>query len=340
MTKSVLRLAVAVAALSLGLAAPATAAAPLDALLTVDNATPNPGDVARVRVIHNSPDAPAVDVRVNGAVAFANLPFGGITAQAALPSGTYDIQVEPAGAGGAGPFVIDVDVPLAAGTDYTILASGTLAEIFPAVLTDTNAQAPAAGNARVRFFHGSPDAPAVDIALLGGPVVIAGAMFGDDAAIEVPAGSYDLEVRVAGTDVNVLELRGLAFAAGSEYTAYASGLVADGSADRTLYVGADDRFRVDVAWRDFSGGAGFGRTFNPSADSGQFWFFTPDWTELIVKVIDGAAVNGKIWVYLGSLSNVAFDVTVTDTATGLSRVYSNPLGSYASFADNDAFDSN
>lgn len=340
MTKSALRLGAAVAALTFGLAGGASAATPLGALLTVDNATPNPGDVARVRVIHNSPDAPPVDVRVDGAVAFAGLSFGGITDQAALPAGTYDIQVEPAGAGGAGPFVIDVDLPLVAGIDYTIIASGNLAEIFPAVLSDTNADAPAPGSARVRFFHGSPDAPAVDIALLGGPVVIAGAAFGDDASLEVPAGSYDLEVRVAGTDVNVLELRGLAFAAGTEYTAYASGRVADGSADRTLYVGANDRFRVDVAWQDFQGGTGFGRTFNSSADSGQFWFFTPDWTELIVKVIDGDAVNGKIWVYLGSLSNVAFDVTVTDTATGASKTYSNPLGTYASFADNGAFDSN
>lgn len=341
MTKSTLRLAVALSVLALGSTGAALAATPLSALLTVDNATANPGDVARVRVIHNSPDAPAVDVWVNGAVAFANLPFGGITDQAALPAGAYDIKVEPAGAGGAGPFVIDVaDLPLAAGTDYTIVASGKLAEIYPAVLTDTNAAAPAAGNARVRFFHGSPDAPAVDIALLGGPVVIAGAAFGDDASIEVPAGNYDLEVRVAGTDINVLELRGLAFSADTEYTAYASGLVSDGSADRTLYVGEGERFRVDVAWEDFQGNTGFGRTFNPSADSGQFWFFTPDWTELIVKVIDGDAVNGKIWVYVGSLSNVAFDITVTDTATGASQVYSNPLGNYASFADNDAFDSN
>jgi len=341
MKTQMLRQAVAYSLIALGAASAASAATPLNALLTVDNATANPGDVARVRVIHNSPDAPPVDVWVNGAVAFSNLAFGEITAQAALPAGAYDIQVEPAGAGGAGPFVIDVaDLPLAAGTDYTIIASGTLAEIFPAVLTDTNAAAPAAGNARVRFFHGSPDAPAVDIAVIGGPVVIAGAAFGDDASIEVPAGTYDLEVRVAGTDINVLELRGLALAADTEYTAYASGLVADGSADRTLYVGENDRFRVDVAWEDFQGGTGFGRTFNPSADSGQFWFFTPDWTELIVKVIDGDAVNGKIWVYVGSLSNVAFDITVTDTATGEFNVYSNPLGNYASFADNDAFDSN
>lgn len=320
--------------------APAQAATPLDALLTVDNGSATPGDVARVRVIHNSPDAPSVDVRVNGGLAFGDLPFGGITDFAALPPGTYQVQVEPAGAGGAGPFVIDVSVPLAAGTDYTVIASDFLASIFPAVLTDTNAAMPAAGNARVRFFHGSPDAPAVDIALLGGPVVISDVAFGESASIEVPAGAYDLEVRVAGTAINVLELRGLDFAADGEYTAYASGLVADGSADRTLYLGESDRFRVEVAWEDFQGGSGFARTFNSSAGSGQFWFFRPDWTELIVKIIDGAEVNGNFWVYFGSLSNVEFTVTVTDTATATTNVYTNEAGTYASFADNDAFPSN
>jgi len=319
---------------------PVQAATPLGALLTVDNATPNPGDVARVRVVHNSPDAPSVDVRVDGGLAFADLAFGGITGYAELPAGSYQIQVEPAGAAGAGPFVIDVSVPLAAGTDYTVIASDRLASIFPAVLTDTNAAAPGAGNARVRFFHGSPDAPAVDVALLGGPVVLPNVAFGEDGAIEVPAGGYDLEVRVAGTDINVLELRGLEFAAGGEYTAYASGLVADGSADRTLYLGDGDRFRVEVAWSDFAGESGFGRAFNASSGSGQFWFFTPHWTELIVKIIDGEAVNGSFWVYFGSLSNVEFTVTVTDTVSGASNVYTNEAGTYASFADNDAFPSN
>ncbi|MGD8735495.1 MAG: DUF4397 domain-containing protein, partial [Anaerolineae bacterium] len=36
-------------------------------------------DMSRVRVVHASPDAPAVDVWVNGAVAFSNAPFEGIT---------------------------------------------------------------------------------------------------------------------------------------------------------------------------------------------------------------------------------------------------------------------
>ena len=54
---------------------------------------------ARVRVIHASPDAPAVDVCVDGAVAFAGAAFPGATDYAELAPGTYAVRVIPADAG-------------------------------------------------------------------------------------------------------------------------------------------------------------------------------------------------------------------------------------------------
>ena len=52
----------------------------------------------RVRAIHASPDAPAVDVWVDGSVAFENAPFTGITPYAELSQGMHNIQVVPTGA--------------------------------------------------------------------------------------------------------------------------------------------------------------------------------------------------------------------------------------------------
>lgn len=72
---------------------------------------------ARVRVIHASPDAPAVDVWVNGAPAFKNAPFKGITPYAELAGGNYDVQVVPAGA--TTPVVIKGTLGFGAGKDYT-----------------------------------------------------------------------------------------------------------------------------------------------------------------------------------------------------------------------------
>jgi hypothetical protein len=187
---------------------------------------------ARVRAVHASPDAPAVDILVNGAPAFTNVPFQAVSDYATLPPGTYNIQVVPAGA--AAPVVIDADVTIEAGVDYTVAATNVLANITPLVLVDDNS-APAAGNAHVRFVHASPDAPAVDIAVAGGPVLFPNYAFGDVSPYTpVPAGTYDLEVRLAGTTTVVRPLPGITLEAGVVYTAFAMGLAGDGSLTAVL----------------------------------------------------------------------------------------------------------
>lgn len=176
---------------------------------------------ARVRVVHASPDAPAVDVLVNDGVAFANAPFKGITGYASLDTGTYNVKVVPTGA--KEPVVIQADLALEA-KDYTVVAVGTLDKIEPLVLVDNNS-APAAGKAHVRFVHASPDAPAVDIAVKGGPVLFSNVAFkqvGD--YLPVDAGTYDLEVRLAGTTTVALDVPGLALQPGTVYTVFAMGL--------------------------------------------------------------------------------------------------------------------
>jgi LPXTG-motif cell wall-anchored protein len=178
---------------------------------------------ARVRVVHASPDAPAVDVWVNGSVAFSNAPFKGITDYAKLEPGTYNVQVTPTGA--TEPVVIDADLALETQTDYTVVAVGKLENIEPLVLVDNNS-APAAGKAHVRFVHASPDAPAVDIAVTGGPVLFSNVAFkGVGDYLPVDAGTYDLEARVAGTETVALSIPGVALENGTVYTIFAMGLL-------------------------------------------------------------------------------------------------------------------
>ena len=71
--------------------------------------------------------------------------------------------------------------------------------------------------------------------------------------------------------------------------------------------------------------------------TGAFWFFDPTNLELVVKVLDGRSVNGKFWVFYGSLTNVEFTLTVTDTLTGAVKTYFNPQGQLGGVADTGAF---
>ncbi|HET9768504.1 MAG TPA: hypothetical protein VFS60_16775 [Thermoanaerobaculia bacterium] len=99
----------------------------------------------------------------------------------------------------------------------------------------------------------------------------------------------------------------------------------------------DNRFRVTVAWEDFSGNTGSGQAVALTDDTGYFWFFGADNVELVLKVLDGRGVNNHFWVFYGALSSVEYTITVTDTATGAVRTYRNPSGTLASAADTQAF---
>jgi hypothetical protein len=181
------------------------------------------GGPARVRVVHASPDAPAVDVWVNDSIiAFSNAPFKGITKYAELDAGTYNVKVVPTGA--TEPVVIEANLALEADTDYTVVAVGKLADIEPIVLVDDNTL-PAAGMAHVRFVHASPDAPNVDIVVKDGPELFINVPFKQAFPyVPVAAGTYDLEVRIHDTGDVVLEVPGLALADQTVYTVFAMGL--------------------------------------------------------------------------------------------------------------------
>jgi|SRR5688572_5032413 len=96
------------------------------------------------------------------------------------------------------------------------------------------------------------------------------------------------------------------------------------------------RFRVQVAWRAL-GTSGLGQGVPFTADAGYFWFFTSNNVELVIKVVDGRAVNGRFWVFFGAMSDVEYTITVTDTESGASKTYENPRGQLRSVADTSAF---
>jgi len=97
------------------------------------------------------------------------------------------------------------------------------------------------------------------------------------------------------------------------------------------------RFRVEAAWRDGQGNSNAGHAVALTGETGWFWFFGPDNVEVLVKVLDGTALDGHVWVFYGALSNVGYALTVTDTLTGVTRRYENPPGQLASVADTHAF---
>ncbi|WP_237143947.1 DUF4397 domain-containing protein [Pontibacter pamirensis] len=178
---------------------------------------------ANVMVVHASPDAPGVDLLINDTkVNTAALTYPNNTDYLNVPSGTQNIKVNAAG---TSTTVINANLDLDPNTAYTIFAINTLANIEPLVLVD-DLTAPAANMAHVRFVHLSPDAPAVDVAVQGGPVLFSNRSFESATAFTpVAAGTYTLEVRQAGTMDVVLTVPDVELSNSGIYTIFAKGFL-------------------------------------------------------------------------------------------------------------------
>jgi len=198
-----------------------------------DDDNTGPEGEAMVRVVHASPDAPDVDVLLNDAEVLSDVPYLTASNYLGVPAGEQNLKVNAAG---TATTVIDADLNLVDGTDYTVIASGLAEAIEPIVLQDDNST-PAAGNARVRAIHGAPGAPSVDIYITAPGAdlattvpLLAGVEFGDVADyIEAPAGDYQVRVTSAGTKTVVIDSGTLTLSSGQVRTAIAVDAVGGGA---------------------------------------------------------------------------------------------------------------
>jgi hypothetical protein len=189
---------------------------------------------AQVRVAHLSPDAPNVDVYVNGEPALTDVPYTTVSSYLSLPAGTQQVTVYATGET-SNP-VIDAPVKIAAGGAYTIAAVGLVTDgSITAQVYQDDLRAPSEGNAKLRVIHASPDAGPVDVVPRGGEPLVTDLAFPDDTPYaEVPAGTYTLDVNAAGTDQTALTVPDAKLAAGGVYSAFAVGTVYADSLDVLL----------------------------------------------------------------------------------------------------------
>ena len=185
-------------------------------------------DTAKVRVLHASPDAPAVDVYLDDAIVgpLTNVPFGTISGYLDIPAGAHNVKVYATGTTTGA--VIDANVTVATGRKYTIAATNAVASIEAQVIQDQ--PAPSCSTAQVRVVHFSADAPAVDVGTAGSApadAVVKNLAYPNATNyLALPANTYDLEVRLAGTSTVALALPGVTIANCKSYSVFAVGSAA------------------------------------------------------------------------------------------------------------------
>lgn len=163
---------------------------------------------ASLRVIHASPDAPAVNVYVDSKTTITDLDYAASSGFQGVGTGTRDIRVEAIIPGGNADVITVPDFPLGKDERYTVIAVNETASIEAYVAAESAAN-PAAGEVAIAVVHASPAADAVDVYVTApgtdisdinvlpnftfdyrDPAVDAGAL---------PAGTYDITVTLAGT---------------------------------------------------------------------------------------------------------------------------------------------
>jgi hypothetical protein len=180
-----------------------------------------------VRVVHASPDAPAINILVDGQPLAQNVAFGSASEYAALSPGDHQVQVVPTDGGAP---IIDQTVTFDGWTSTILAVVGQLANIqlqTNAVdITETEA-----GQARLRVVNAVPDAPAISVGVSGtDEPLVDGVQFPNASDYQnINPGTYDLDVRNNDSGETLLAVPGIQVEAGQVYDLFALGQAANGS---------------------------------------------------------------------------------------------------------------
>ncbi len=203
----------------------ATAAALAALLLPGVGSSAAAASTSQIYVVHGIPGVP-VDVYVNGKLQLPDFLPSTVAGPLELAAGDYHVQVFPhvaspptdAPSSGA---VIDKTETVPGGISASIVANLD-AGGNPALNVFVNKLDPlAAGKARVSVRH-TAAAPAVDI-YVDGAKAISSLTNPDEAVAEIPTGSHEIAVKLAGTATTVIGPVTLTFDANTNTAIYAIG---------------------------------------------------------------------------------------------------------------------
>ncbi len=189
---------------------------------------------AIVTFIQASPDQPPLDFSLdNNRVNESPLAYGNIVDYFRAYTGKRNTNFYNHSTGNV---ILSDTVHLNQNVYYSLFLVNTVAHPQTLLLTDSITR-PAAGSAGIRFVNLSPDAPAVDLVVTGGAVLVPNKAFkGYSSFANTPGNtSYNLEVRQAGTSTVLATLPNVTLNSGFVYTIWLRGLVA--SANTTDQLG-------------------------------------------------------------------------------------------------------
>lgn len=181
------------------------------------NVTPLP--VAYVSIYHESPDAPLLDVSVDGRPV-NRLEFTDYTGYLNFYTGDRNFKINSFNASNA---LIDTTVNFVDGGFYSVFIVNNLTNVEALTVRDSSS-APAEGKAKIRFINLSPDAPGLDVASRGEAPLFIGKTFKSPSEfLEVDAKASSFVISPAGGTDELISVSDVNLRSGKFYTIIARG---------------------------------------------------------------------------------------------------------------------
>ena len=164
--------------------------------------TGNP-NVAEIRIMDTSPDAPGLDVYQGANILAYNLGLGTITTYVQTTPSTYGFIADSAG---TKQTLVSAQGTLLNGGQYTVLVGNYLNSLQEVILKDQSTPAPT-GQMNARFLDQSTTTGAIDLYLVPSgstlltvkPIVTNITFNGNTGYLNIPAGTYTLVALPTGT---------------------------------------------------------------------------------------------------------------------------------------------
>ena len=249
---------------------------------------------ASVQIVHNSA-SPTVDVYVDGALAVPGFEYRTATGVLSLPL-EFTVGIAPAGA----DVIAEFPFTLEDGGEYVVVATGLLDnDDTPFTLAAAGTTFGASeGNVGLNVYHGSTDAPAVDI-LANGGVLVPNLAYGEFSGyVEVPASDYTIGIAPTGGDSIADFIAPLSGLGGGSAVVFASGFLSgddpafgvfaaleDGS---VLELEPSDFLSVSESIGDFNLNPSYPNPFNPNT---TISFDVNQYSDITINIYN---INGEV----------------------------------------------
>jgi len=249
---------------------------------------------ASVQVIHNSA-SPTVDVYIDGALAVENFEYRTSTPVLELPT-SFTVGIAPVD----GDVIAEFPFDLMDGGEYVVVATGLLGDAttpFDLAAAGTTFGA-SEGFVGLNVYHGSTDAPSVDV-LADGAVLVSDLMYGSFSGyVEVPEADYTIGVAPTGGESIADFTAPLAGLGGNSAVVFASGFLSGDDPAFGLFAALEDGVVIELpSYSNLSNSNILNKSFeitslypNPFNPTTTLTFQVPELTNINVDIYN---INGQ-----------------------------------------------